>query len=132
MMDGSALGKRVSMGEPNVIEAEESSLWSQCLSALRTRISESALNTWFSALEIVELGPDGLVLGVPNGFVLEYVAYHYRAIIEKTLEGIVGRPLPVSFTVFSRSPHFEVFQAEGRPAEGRAGEVRSAPDFRLP
>ena len=119
------------MGELNVIEAEESSLWSQCLSALRSRISESALNTWFSALEIVELSPDELTLGVPNGFVLEYVAHHYRSIIEKTLEGILGRPLAVSFTVLSRSPHLEVFQAEARAAEsrsleGRAGELRLA------
>lgn len=132
MMDGSALGKRNSLGEPNVIEAEESSLWSRCLSALRSRISESALNTWFSALEIVEMGPDGLVLGVPNGFVLEYVAHHYRSVIEKTLEGIVGRPLPVTFTVLSRSPHLEVFQAEGRTAEVRAPESRPAGEFRLP
>lgn len=131
-MDGTALGKRNSLGEPNVIEAEESSLWSQCLSALRSRISESALNTWFSALEIVEMGPDGLVLGVPNGFVLEYVAHHYRAVIEKTLEGIVGRSLPVTFTVHARAPHLEVFQAEARSAEGRAGDGRPGPDFRFP
>lgn len=117
------------MGEPYVIEAEESSLWSQCLAALRSRISVSALNTWFSALEIVDLGASGLTLGVPNGFVLEYVAHHYRDIIEKTLEGLLGRPMSVSFTVLSRVPHLEVFQVEGRASEGRA-ETRPF-DFRL-
>jgi chromosomal replication initiator protein len=121
MMDNSALAKRNSRGEPAVIEAQESPLWSQCLSALRTRISESALNTWFSALEIVELNASELVLSVPNGFVLEYVVHHYRGIIERTLEEIAGRPMAVSFTVHSRAPHLEVFQAEGRSGESRTG-----------
>ena len=120
-MDNSALAKRNSRGEPAVIEAQESPLWSQCLSALRTRISESALNTWFSALEIVELGASELVLSVPNGFVLEYVVHHYRGIIERTLEEVAGRPMAVSFTVHSRAPHLEVFQAEGRSGESRTG-----------
>ena len=74
------------MGNQTLIEAEESSLWARCLSALRTQISESALNTWFSALEILESSGPEMVIGVPNGFVLEYVSHHYRTVIEKTLE----------------------------------------------
>src|SRR4051812_1163282 len=110
------------MGEQSLIDAEESSLWSQCLSALRSKISESALNTWFSALEIVESTPSGeLVIGVPNGFVLEYVAHHYRGIIEATLENILGRMVRVGFTVLSRTPHLELYQGESR--FGNAGDA---------
>src|SRR5690606_18844351 len=112
-------GKVGMMGERTLIEAEESSLWAQCLSALRSRISESALNTWFSALEIVDSSAGEMIIGVPNGFVLEYVTHHFRGIIENTLEGILGTPVRVSFTVLSRSPHLEVFQAESRAPDGR-------------
>jgi chromosomal replication initiator protein len=95
-----------------LIEAEQSSLWSQCLTVLRAKISESALNTWFSALEVVESSDAGLVISVPNGFVLEYVTHHYRSVIEAALLEIQGRPMRVDFTVLARAPHLELFHAE--------------------
>lgn len=104
-------------GEQILIKAKENSLWSQCLEALGSKISESALNTWFSALEIVATTADELVIGVPNGFVLEYVSHHYRAVIENTLESILGSFVRVSFIVSSRTPHLELFQAENRSLE---------------
>jgi chromosomal replication initiator protein len=115
------------MGEHTLIEAEESSLWSQCLSALRTQISESALNTWFSALEILESTAGEMVIGVPNGFVLEYVSHHYRAILEKTLEDILRTPVRISFTVLSRSPHLEVFQSDFRSGPENRSEMPGFP-----
>ncbi len=120
------------MGEHTLIEAEESSLWSQCLSALKTQISESALNTWFSALEIIESSAGEMVIGVPNGFVLEYVSHHYRAIIESTLEDILRTPVRISFTVPSRSPHLEVYQSDFRSGNGVSESRSEMPGFPSP
>jgi chromosomal replication initiator protein len=106
--------------EQTLIDAKENSLWSQCLGALRSKISESALNTWFSALEIMECSNGEAVIGVPNGFVLEYVSHHYRSILENTLENILGYQVHVSFSVHSRVPHLELFQAESRLEDGKA------------
>lgn len=103
-------------GKQPLIEAEESSLWARCLSGLRTQISESALNTWFSALEILESAGPEMVISVPNGFVLEYVSHHYRTAIEKAMEDILRHPVRISFTVAGRAPHLEVFQSEAFPA----------------
>lgn len=109
------------MGDQLLIEAEETSLWTRCLTALRTQIPESALNTWFSALDILESSGREMVIGVPNGFVLEYVSHHYRGIIEKALQEILGHPVRVAFSVAAHAPHLEVFQAESggeaHPAE---------------
>ena len=105
-------GYEAMMGEHTLIEAEESSLWAQCLSALRSQISESALNTWFSALEILEISGGEMVIGVPNGFVLEYVSHHYRTVIEKALEDILRYPVHASFIVPNRTPHLEVYQTD--------------------
>lgn len=107
------------MGEQTLIDATEKSLWSQCLDSLRTKISDSALNTWFSALEVLESTSDEMVIGVPNGFVLEYVLHHYRAIIESTLESLLGNPIRVTFTVTTRGPHLELFQADARNPDAR-------------
>ncbi len=107
------------LGEQTLIEAKEISLWSQCLEALRTKISESALNTWFSALEIVETSPSEIVIGVPNGFVLEYVSHHYRQVLERTMTGIMGENVSVSFTVVSGAPLLELLQTDSRNPENR-------------
>jgi len=103
-----------------LIEAEESSLWSRCLSGLRSQISESALNTWFSALEILESTGPEMVISVPNGFVLEYVSHHYRAAIEKAMEEILRHPVHISFTVAGRAP-LEVFGLETNRSEAFPG-----------
>jgi chromosomal replication initiator protein len=120
------------MGEHTLIQAEESSLWAQCLSALRSQISESALNTWFSALEILETSGGEMVIGVPNGFVLEYVSHHYRTVIEKALEDILGHAVHVSFTVPSRAPHLEVYGAEPSRAEGALASTFGSPAQEAP
>jgi chromosomal replication initiator protein len=114
------------IGEQALIDAKEISLWSQCLEALKSKISESALNTWFSALEIIESSHGDLVIGVPNGFVLEYVSHHYRGIIESTLESLLGSQVHVSFSVLSRAPHLEVFQSDSSQSENRI-EISSFP-----
>lgn len=106
-------------GEQILIEAKEKSLWSHCLESLSSKISESALNTWFSALEILESSASEMVIGVPNGFVLEYVSHHYRNVIENTLENILGKHVHVSFTVLPKAPHLELFQAEHRSTENQ-------------
>ena len=118
------------MGDQKLIDADESSLWSQCLSALRSKVSESALNTWFSALEVVEYAGGEFIIAVPNGFVLEYVSHHYRSLIEKTLEGILGHAVQVAFTVMSRAPHLELFQAETRNDTRVTGDLRIPSDMR--
>jgi chromosomal replication initiator protein len=95
-------------------------LWSRCLTGLRSQISESALNTWFSALEILETAGPEMVISVPNGFVLEYVSHHYRAAIEKAMEEILRHPVHISFTVAGRAP-LEVFGLETSRSEAFPG-----------
>jgi chromosomal replication initiator protein len=83
-------------------------LWNRLLDLLRSRIPETAFNTWFAYLGLVEAGPEKWVVGVPNAFVLEYVEHHYKAILESAATEIVGRRLGVSFTV-SQPPSLELF-----------------------
>ncbi len=83
-------------------------LWNRLLDLLRTRIPETAFNTWFAYLGLVEAGREKWVVGVPNAFVLEYVEHHYKAVLEAAAAEILGRRLSVSFTV-SQPPSLELF-----------------------
>lgn len=96
-------------------------LWSQCLLSLGSKIPESALNTWFSALEVLDLTGSVVTLGVPNGFVLEYVAHHYRGILEKAFEALLGKPLRVDFVILPKSPYLSMFKAQ--PNEPPTGAI---------
>jgi len=112
-----------------LIEAEEVPLWSQCLAALRSKIPESALNTWFSALELVEYSGGEAIIAVPNVFIQDYVSHNFLQVIQQTFEDIAAVATRVSFIVDSRVPHLGIYQGEGRmPAERREASVNTAPD----
>lgn len=97
-------------------------LWAELLDLLRDRIPESAYNTWFTHLHLVEAGEKGWVVGVPNAFVLEYVEHHYLAVLEEAAHILTQAPVPVRF-VIAAAPGIET--ADFHPAEGnteREGE----------
>jgi chromosomal replication initiator protein len=89
-------------------QASAQFLWNSFLDLLRTRIPETAFNTWFTHLGIIEAGPEKMVVGVPNAFVLEYVEHHYRVILETAAIEILGHLPLVSFVVAQR-PALELF-----------------------
>ncbi len=97
-------------------------LWNKLLNLLRTRIPETAFNTWFTHLGLAAVEKDRLDVSVPNAFVLEYVEHHYQAILEGAAAEILGRPMPVVFVV-AEAPVLSVFQpepVEEEPARSRA------------
>lgn len=92
-------------------ESNVQHLWNQLLNLLRTRIPETAFNTWFSHLGIVEIGDETVVVSVPNSFVLEYVEHHYKPVLQGAVAECLGRFLPVSFTV-THPPALELFHPQ--------------------
>ena len=97
-------------------------LWNRLLDVLRTRVPETAFNTWFSHLTIADYPREKMVVGVPNAFVLEYVEHHYKTVLEKALAEILGSRIPVSFTV-TQAPALELFH----PVAGEAFETPANP-----
>src|SRR5665213_269332 len=83
-------------------------LWNRVLDVLRNRIPETAFNTWFSHLGMIESGTETLIVGVPNTFVLEYVEHHYKAILESAVSEILGHFRSVEFAV-TKTPVMELF-----------------------
>src|SRR3989338_7502230 len=92
-------------------------LWTRVLDRIRTRIPESAFNTWFPLLGIAECRRDRMVLGVPNTFVLEYVEHHYRAVLESAVAEAAGRAMSVAFAV-TEAPALEIFHPGAEAGEG--------------
>ncbi len=120
--------------EPVILpEASAQILWNRILHLLRNRVPETAFNTWFSHLGIVESGRDRLLIGVPNAFVLEYVEHHYQAVLEGAGTEALGRPVTVGFLV-TEAPSLEVFHPEpaGEAEEGVRLRAGVAVDVTVP
>jgi len=85
------------------IEPQENNIWDKCLIELKGQIPDGAFFTWFPNLEFHEMDESLFVIGTPNNFVLDYVAHHYKEIIQKVLRAVSGLDLTVKFTNLDKS-----------------------------
>ena len=77
--------------------SEAERLWRMVLDELKLQVTTSAFATWLSRTRAVELRDGTLVIAVPNGYTKDWLENRLRRIIERTLVGIVGRPVGVEF-----------------------------------
>jgi chromosomal replication initiator protein len=95
------------------LKTPDAPIWTRCLQSLRHRVSESALNTWFSALELIRCDETEAEVGVPNTFVLEYVEHHYRIVLESAFEAALGHRVSVVLSV-AKPPALEILRQESQ------------------
>ncbi|NET23573.1 MAG: chromosomal replication initiator protein DnaA [Okeania sp. SIO1H5] len=105
----------------SLVESEHLSLWEQSLSLLSEKIPESAFNTWFNALEILDVNHDTVSIGVPNEFVLEYVSHHYYATIQVVLQDLLQKPVQLIFKERARTS-LELLEAKPEKARSSSPE----------
>jgi len=109
-------------------------LWTALLAQVRDRIPETAYNTWFTHLHLVDVTVHGghphWVVGVPNAFVLEYVEHHYRSVLEEAAGVVTGHLVTVGFTLAARPDDELAFHpatvTEGEAEAGEGGEAEHA------
>lgn len=87
---------------PEFRKPSRHSLWTALLAQVRDRIPETAYNTWFTHLHLVDVTTEGWIVGVPNAFVLEYVEHHYRSVLEEAAGVVTGSIVTVGFTLSAR------------------------------
>ena len=57
--------------------------WKECLSHIKTSISDQAYSTWFDGLELISLNNEELTIKVPNKFHFEWLESKYRHLIDR-------------------------------------------------
>ena len=124
----------------HVVQTEQ---WQACLDMLKKRIGADRFSLWFKNVELVELTPSQIVIGVPSAFVAEWLESKFKEDIANSLYAACGDRAEVRFHVVAslfsklRSDSLEegasLIQkgsAERSPAPVKDGsEVR--PEFRL-
>ena len=70
-------------------------LWGDALSYIRSKIEETAFQTWFDGLEINAMNEDSITLIVPNRFHYEWLESKYRSLINNAIKSAFGKSLIV-------------------------------------
>jgi len=79
-------------------------IWEAALGELQLQVNKPNYQTWFSGSKGLTCQGDRFVISVSNAFVAEYLEKNQRSLIEKTLIGLTGRNINVSFSVTSATP----------------------------
>ena len=71
--------------------------WAQLLSEMRMQMTRVTFDTWLGGTAIAGVHGDGVTVLVRDGYAAEWLGARWKLPIERTLSGIVGRPVEVRF-----------------------------------
>jgi len=74
-------------------------LWQRTVDQLRYQLPRSTWETWVRDSRGVDLAGDTLVVAVSNQYAAEWLGLRLRALIGRTLQGLIGRKLGGEFRV---------------------------------
>ena len=81
------------------MDKESQELWGKALSYIRSKIEDTAFQTWFDGVKINHLGQESITLIVPNRFHYEWLESKYRHLINDAVKHSFGKSLIVNYSV---------------------------------
>lgn len=82
--------------------------WPAALAELEMQMTRATFATWLRGSTAVET-PDGLTVHVANDHAVDWLANRLHPIVQRTVDAVAGRPLPVTYRARQDTP------AEARP-----------------
>lgn len=79
------------------MELSASEIWAHALAAARAYLPEQSFQTWLAGTEAVGFSEDALLVEAPSQFHVEWIEDKYGALLRRSIEQRLGRPLPVSY-----------------------------------
>jgi len=76
-------------------------IWEAALGELQLQVNKPNYQTWFKGAKGLTYHGNQFVIGAPNAFIAEYLEKNQRSLIEKTLIGLTGSNINVTFKVNS-------------------------------
>ena len=78
-------------------------IWKKSLSIIQKEVGRSIYELWFEPIRPSSLDDGKLVLEVPNRFFKEWIEDYHPTLIADVLEGHLGSPVEVEFSIVARS-----------------------------
>ncbi len=85
-------------------ESQPQRLWETALGQLQVQVTRPNYETWLKDTVGICFKNGLFVVGAPNDFATEWLSTKLRPLIAKTLSGIVGHPVEVSFQLLGSDP----------------------------
>lgn len=96
---GQTLGRAV---ENPMESAQARAVWQKALGELQLQLAPSTYSTWLHDTWVEAYEDGEYVVGTPNTYARDWLHNRLRALVRKTLKGIVGRTVDVRFIVKAR------------------------------
>tara|TARA_B100001123_G_scaffold406453_1_gene497725 strand:+ start:36 stop:1400 length:1365 start_codon:yes stop_codon:yes gene_type:complete len=74
-------------------------VWTRCLTYIKSRIQETAFQTWFYNVSVSTINKEDITLLVPNKFHYEWLESKYRTLIDESIKNVLSYPLIVNYTI---------------------------------
>ena len=87
--------------DPSSLASSESLFrdWQKIVQLIQKELSERSFETWFGSVRCLSLGPQELVLGVPDSFYGNWLQEHYHDLIQSSAQEVLGRPVALVWRV---------------------------------
>ena len=78
--------------------------WQAALGELQLQLTKPTFDTWVKSTYVISWEDGTFVIGVHNGYAKDWLENRLLTTIKRTLTGIVGRSVDISFVVRPRRP----------------------------
>ena len=93
--------------------------WLKALSYIRSRVEDTAFQTWFDCVKLNTVEDESITLIVPNRFHYEWLESKYRHLINDAIKEAFKKPLIVNYSVIlteRTSDNIPKFKESGKKA----------------
>jgi chromosomal replication initiator protein len=80
-------------------------LWQTALAQLQLQVTRPNYDTWLKDTVGLQFGDGLFVVGAPNDFATAWLSTKLRPLIARTISGIVGQPMDVTFCLLTGKPN---------------------------
>ena len=81
------------------ILSEPTTVWRDCLRAIKENVTLMTYNTWFLPIKPVELYSSTLKVQLPSQFFWEWIDEHYNTLIHKTIHDVLGPEAKLAYVI---------------------------------
>ena len=81
------------------MSSKKQTYWDKSLAYIRSKIEETAFQTWFEGVEIGTINDESITLIVPNRFHYEWLESKYRNLIDDAIKSTFNKSLIVNYSV---------------------------------
>ncbi len=75
------------------------SVWSNCLQIIRSKVGEQSYNTWFVPIKALRLQETVLTVQVPSLFFYEWIEEHYLPVLRKAIDSELGERGKLEYSI---------------------------------